>query len=122
MRSSGLLYRLFSAPQSPNYKNLKKGDMPDGYEWQIFGQGPDPTGSERVVAHMKGERRQRWDRDSKRSLLENREVDALYLMARQNLRILAEDVEEMVRLVRGCKGAIASGMQDIGPPEGWREV
>ncbi|KAF2132672.1 hypothetical protein P153DRAFT_169537 [Dothidotthia symphoricarpi CBS 119687] len=126
IRSNGLLYRLFACPRTLDYRDLEGGDMPTGYEWQIFANGPNPTGSERVLAHMRGDRRQRVDsaltrRDSGGSL-SNRELDALYLMAGQNLRILKDDLGEMVRLVQGCKRVAITGIQDIEPADGWREV
>ncbi|CAO2656925.1 Nn.00g057280.m01.CDS01 [Neocucurbitaria sp. VM-36] len=55
--------------------------------------------------------------------LSNRELDALVTITAQNVRILGEDIEDMVTLVQDCK-RMASGMQEIErPKEGsWRDV
>ncbi|KAJ4372373.1 hypothetical protein N0V83_004147 [Neocucurbitaria cava] len=57
------------------------------------------------------------------SALSNSELDALITISAQNVRVLGEDVADMVRLVEKCK-QVNSGIEDIGRPrEGsWREL
>ncbi|KAF2788144.1 hypothetical protein K505DRAFT_342335 [Melanomma pulvis-pyrius CBS 109.77] len=116
---------------------LTSGQLPKGYEWEVFGQGPNPSGSEDVVGYLttgdtsrnssssKGSRRET-PTSSNPSLflfLSRSEIDALADMAEQNLCILKEDVEEMVGLIQGCKNW-CTGIQDVEehPQGSWRDV
>ncbi|EAT88490.2 hypothetical protein SNOG_04730 [Parastagonospora nodorum SN15] len=55
-----------------------------------------------------------------------RELDALVMIAEQNVSVLREDVEDMVEKVEGCKRASATrpvGEEEVEPEEGsWRDV
>lgn len=118
-------------------ESLTLGQLPKGYEWEVFGQGPNPSGSEDVVGYLttgdtsrnssgsKGSRRETLTSSNPSIFLflSRSEIDALADMAEQNLRILKEDVEEMVELIQGCKNW-CTGIQEVEePPQGsWRDI
>ncbi|KAF2035757.1 hypothetical protein EK21DRAFT_106602 [Setomelanomma holmii] len=57
-----------------------------------------------------------------RQMLTDREVDALMLMAQQNVQILREDVDEMVERVERCRGKVRA-FEGVECEEGsWRDV
>jgi hypothetical protein len=114
-------------------EDLKTGKLPEGYEWEIFGKGPDPPGSQDVRKHLPNyssgsqhsPRSQGGRRSDSTTAISKPEIETLALMAEQNLKMLQDGIHDMMRLVQGCKNrATFTGIQEVRtpPPGSWRDV
>lgn len=114
-------------------EDLKTGKLPEGYEWDMFGKGPDPPGSEDVWKHLPNLsscsqhslRSQGGQRSDSTMAISKPEIETVASMAEHNLKMLHDCIHEMMRLVQGCKNrATFTGIQKVRTPTpgSWRDV
>lgn len=121
---NGFFQKLFKVSKERNLReDLEKGVFPEGYEWDNFGYGHDAQSTKEpaVLSRMNEPHsrpvfpnHQSWAEDSVagRTSLSAGEIDAIVEIAEQNVKILKEDIGDMVQLVQGCKKRSAR-IQDI---------
>jgi hypothetical protein len=114
-------------------ENLKTGQLPEGYEWEIFGKGPDPPGSQDIWKHLPNlssgsqhsPRSQGGQRSDSTMAISKPEIEIVASVAEHNLKMLHDGIHEMMRLVQGCKDRVTfTGIQEVRtpPPGSWRDV
>ncbi|KAF1840546.1 uncharacterized protein K460DRAFT_371745 [Cucurbitaria berberidis CBS 394.84] len=110
-RNSGLFRRLTGRcrDQKPQDADRCSGDVPEGCEKQASQHQASDVSFPRTKENS--------------ATLSNKELDALLAITAQNVRILREDVEDMVTMVQECKRR-ASGIEEIERVEegSWRDV
>ncbi|KAF2270570.1 hypothetical protein CC78DRAFT_563925 [Lojkania enalia] len=124
MAVSRILELLGAVRASKRPRDLEDRGLPKDYERNVFGKGPVPSSSRTVFSHPRANAEnqghsERCDAKSSGVAGQSRnqgfsktEADAIMKVAAQNIRLLKEDVEEMVELIRGCKHR-ATGIQGI---------
>ncbi|KAH7124034.1 hypothetical protein B0J11DRAFT_530528 [Dendryphion nanum] len=105
--------------------NLQAGKYPHGYQWDIFGRGPEPSNSTGVprgirdalgIDHEQSQLRAihltNGSISKNDSAFPNAEKKALARMARLNMDLMNNDCEEWLTLVRGCRNR-PTGIEDV---------
>ncbi|KAF2118533.1 hypothetical protein BDV96DRAFT_630028 [Lophiotrema nucula] len=109
---------LFGRPKTrATDEELGDGSLPEDYEENVFGQGPDPSSAKMRTRNLQGNVERRDSTMGSRGragdgTLLKKEVAAVIDVAAQNLSVLKQDVREMVDLIKGCK-ARTTGIQEI---------
>ena len=112
--------------------DLRAGKYPRGYEWDVFGRGPEPYSSGGVPIGI----REGLEVEHENSVLQANKLDGygflhmrgglsgaetkvLAGIAKQNVDLLSEDCQDWLELVKGCRGR-PTGVHDMYDEFGYR--